>query len=104
MSFKIGIIVSTSPLLFFSTLNSSTPEISNPYDFKAAIASADTVGTVLGCMVYPPNFMIGQLRATMTEAGTDIINQKRVLVSSRRFGFQDIISGAGAVNLEFTSA
>jgi len=77
--------------------------VSHMFD-NAAIASADTVGTVLGCMVYPPNFMIGQLRATMTEAGTDIINQKRVLVSSRRFGFQDIISGAGAVNLEFTSA
>jgi len=62
-----------------------------------------TVGTVLGLMCYPPNFIKGQLRAVMTEAGTDIINQKRVLVSSRRFGFQDIHSGVGTINLVIAS-
>jgi hypothetical protein len=39
----------------------------------------------------------------MTEADRDIINQKRVLVSSRRFAFPDIITGEATVNLEIAS-
>ena len=75
--------------------------VSQTFD-NAAITSG-TVGTTLGILARPTNFMLGNLRGIMTEADRDIINQKRVLVSSRRFGFQDIITGEGTVNLQIAS-
>ena len=71
--------------------------------FDNAAITSGTLGTTLGIMVYPRNFITGILRGLMTEADRDIINQKRVIVSSRRFGFQDIITGEGTVNLQIAS-
>jgi N4-gp56 family major capsid protein len=71
--------------------------------FDNAAITAGTVATTLGILVRPSNFVTGVLRGIMTEADRDIINQKRVLVSSRRFAFQDIITGEATVNLEIAS-
>jgi HK97 family phage prohead protease len=71
--------------------------------FDNAAITTGTVGTTLGIMVRPSNFIKGDLRGIMTEADRDIINQKRVIVSSRRFAFNDIITGQATVNLEIAS-
>lgn len=71
--------------------------------FDNAAITAGTVGTTLGIMVRSSNFVKGELRGIMTEADRDIINQKRVIVSSRRFAFNDIITGEGTVNLQIAS-
>jgi HK97 family phage prohead protease/HK97 family phage major capsid protein len=72
-------------------------------NFDNAAITAGTSGTTLGILCRPSNFVIGNLRGIMTEADKDIVNQKRVIVSSRRFGFQEIITGEATVNLEITS-
>lgn len=71
--------------------------------FNNSAITSGTVGTTLGIMVRPANFIRGELRGIMTEADRDIINQKRVIVSSRRFAFNDIITGEGTVNLQIAS-
>jgi HK97 family phage prohead protease/HK97 family phage major capsid protein len=71
--------------------------------FDNAAITTGTAGTTLAVMVNPRNFLVGNLRGIMTEADRDIINQKRVIVSSRRFAFQDIISGAATVNYQIAS-
>lgn len=71
--------------------------------FDNAAITAGTLGTPIATMVRSSNFVIGSLRGITTEADKDIVNQKRVIVSSRRFAFQDIITGEGAVNLEIAS-
>lgn len=71
--------------------------------FDNAAITAGTVGTTLGIMVRPSNFLIGNLRGIMTEADRDVINQKRVIVSSRRFAFNDIIAGEATVNLQIAT-
>jgi hypothetical protein len=71
--------------------------------FDNTAITTGTVGTTLGILCRPSNFVVGNLRGVMTEADRDIVNQKRVIVSSRRFGFQEIISGVATVNLEITS-
>jgi hypothetical protein len=71
--------------------------------FDNAAITAGTPTTTLGIMVRPSNFIKGELRGIMTEADRDIINQKRVIVSSRRFAFNDIITGEATVNLQIAS-
>ena len=71
--------------------------------FNNAAITSGTPGTTLGIMVRPNNFVIGNLRGIMTEGDRDVINQKRVIVSSRRFAFQDIISGVATVNLKIAT-
>lgn len=71
--------------------------------FDNANITSGTVGTTLGIMVRSDNFVTGALRGIMTEADRDIINQKRVIVSSRRFAFNDIITGEATVNLQIAS-
>lgn len=71
--------------------------------FDNANITSGTVGTTLGILVRPDNFVTGSLRGIMTEADRDIINQKRVIVSSRRFAFNDIITGEATVNLQIAS-
>jgi len=75
--------------------------VSQQFD-NAAIA-AGTLGTPLGCMVNTANFIHGDHRGLRTESALDIVNQKRVLVSTRRFAFRDIIAGEGVVNLEIAT-
>lgn len=69
--------------------------------FDNSAVAAGTAGTILATLVNPRNFVLGNLRGIMSESDRDIVNQQRVLVSSRRFAFNDIINGVGAVNLEF---
>jgi HK97 family phage prohead protease/HK97 family phage major capsid protein len=71
--------------------------------FNNAAITTGTVGTTLAILARPSNFIKGELRGVMTEADRDIINQKRVIVSSRRFGFQDIITGEATVNYQIAS-
>ena len=75
--------------------------VSQQFD-NAAITSG-TLGTTLAIMVKANNFIDGILRGVMTEADKDVINQKRVIVSSRRFAFQDIITGEATVNYQIAS-
>jgi len=71
--------------------------------FDNAAITTGTVGTTLGILCRTDNFLTGNLRGLMTEADRDIINQKRVIVSSRRFAFNDIITGEATVNLQIAS-
>lgn len=71
--------------------------------FDNTAIDTGTVGTTLGIMCRQSNFIRGELRGIMTEGARDIVNQKRVIVSSRRFAFNDIITGEGTVNLEIAS-
>ena len=71
--------------------------------FDNAAITAGTVGTTLGILVRPENFVLGNLRGLMTESFQDVVNQKRGIVSSRRFGFQEIITGQATVNLQIAS-
>lgn len=71
--------------------------------FDNAAITAGTVGTTLGILCRTDNFLKGELRGLTTETDRDIINQKRVIVSSRRFAFNDIITGEATVNLEIAS-
>ena len=71
--------------------------------FDNGAITAGTVGTTLGIMCRPDNFVVGNLRGIMTEGDRDIVNQKRVIVSSRRFAFQDIITGKGTIALQIAS-
>lgn len=71
--------------------------------FDNAAITTGTVGTTLAILVRPDNFLTGQLRGLTTEADRDIVNQKRVIVSSRRFAFNDIITGEATVNLQIAS-
>jgi len=71
--------------------------------FDNSAITAGTVGTTLGIMCYPRNFVIGNLRGIMTEGDKDIVNQKRVIVSSRRFAFQDIIASKGSIALQIAT-
>lgn len=75
--------------------------ISQAFDNAAIVAG--TVGTPLAVMVNSRNFVKGNLRGIMTEAGKDVLNQKRFLVSSRRFAFRDIEVGQGSVSLEIAA-
>jgi HK97 family phage prohead protease/HK97 family phage major capsid protein len=75
--------------------------VSQAFD-NAAITNG-AVGTTLGIMVRPSNFVVGSLRGIMTEGDRDIVNQKRVIVSSRRFAFQDIIAGKGTIALQIAT-
>ena len=71
--------------------------------FDNAAITANTLGTVLATLCRPSNFMVGTLRGMLTEGDKNVEDQRRILVSSRRFGFVDIISGVGTVNLEIAS-
>jgi HK97 family phage prohead protease/HK97 family phage major capsid protein len=71
--------------------------------FDNTAITTGTTGTTVAIMVRPSNFVTGVLRGITTEADRDVINQKRVIVSSRRFAFQDIISGEATVNYQITS-
>jgi HK97 family phage prohead protease len=71
--------------------------------FDNSAITTGTVGTTLAILVRPSNFLTGVLRGILTEADRDVINQKRVIVSSRRFAFNDIITGEATVNLQIAS-
>lgn len=75
--------------------------VSQQFDNDAV--ATGTVGTTLAILVRPSNFLVGNLRGIMTEADRDVINQQRVIVSSRRFAFQTIIANAGLSRLEIAS-
>jgi HK97 family phage major capsid protein len=71
--------------------------------FDNAALTTGTIGTTVAIMTRPSNFLRGELRGLTTESDKDVINQKRVIVSSRRFAFQDIITGEATVNYQIAS-
>jgi HK97 family phage prohead protease/HK97 family phage major capsid protein len=71
--------------------------------FDNAAITTGTSGTTVGILCRPSNFLKGELRGITTEADRDIINQKRVIVSSRRFAFNDVISGEATINYQIES-
>ena len=72
-------------------------------NFDNTAITNGTIGTTLGIMCRPSNFVIGNLRGILTEGDRDVVNQKRVIVSSRRFAFEEIIAGEATVNLQIAS-
>lgn len=60
-------------------------------------------GTALAVLVRPANFVKGELRGMRVESDTDVINQKKALVATRRFGFKDLDVGRGVVKLGFVT-
>lgn len=71
--------------------------------FDAAAITAGTVGTSLAILCRPENFVIGTLRGIRTETDRSVEDQKNILVATRRFAFEDIITGVATVNLEIAS-
>ena len=61
-------------------------------------------GTAFAVLFRPNNFIKGQLRGMRVESDTDIFNQKRGYVATRRFGFKDLDVGYGVVKFAFNSA
>jgi len=45
----------------------------------------------------------GELRSMRVESDTDVFNQKRGYVATRRFGFKDLDVGYGVVKFAFSS-
>lgn len=71
-----------------ASVNGSPVIVSDSFEAKAATKAAVVA-------VYTPNFFVGNLRSMMVERDVDIINQKRVIVATRRMGFIDMITGEG---------
>jgi len=71
--------------------------------FDNTNVDADTVGTTIATLVRPSNFIVGNLRGLMTETDTNIEDQRRIIVSSRRLGFQEIIANEAVISLEIAS-
>ena len=69
-------------------VNGSIVIVSDSFATKAAGAPAVVA-------VYTGNFYVGNLRTMMIERDTDIINQKKVIVATRRFGFVGLEQDAG---------
>lgn len=69
-------------------VNGSIVVVSDSFLAKAATAPAVVA-------INTSNFYVGNLRTMMVERDKDIINQKRVLVATRRMGFLDMFAGAG---------
>jgi len=76
------------------SVNGSPVIVSDSYLAKA-------IGTTAVTCVYTGNFYVGNLRTMMVEKDKDIINQKNVIVATRRMGFIDMIAGEGAATLEW---
>jgi HK97 family phage prohead protease len=55
--------------------------------------AANAVSTVQAVALNPRNYLFGELRGLMVERDRDIINQKNVIVATRRFGFAEIVPG-----------
>lgn len=71
------------------TINGSPVIVSGEFEAKAA--------TKFGAVaVNTSNFVVGTLRNMMVERDRDIVNQKNVIVATRRMGFIPIIADAGA--------
>lgn len=60
-------------------------------------------GTSFGVLCRPTNFLKGELRGMRVESDTDVFNQKRGYVATRRFGFKDLDVGQGVVKFVFSS-
>jgi len=60
-------------------------------------------GTAFGVLCRPTNFLKGELRSMRVESDTDVFNQKRGYVATRRFGFKDLDVGYGVVKFAFSS-
>jgi hypothetical protein len=71
--------------------NGSPVVISNEFEAKAATK-------VFAVAVNARNFKVGNLRSMMIERDKDIINQKNVIVASRRMAFHQIIVGDGVAS------
>lgn len=71
--------------------------------FNNAAIEAGTVGTTVATLVNKTNFIKGELRSLRAETGREIEDQRNIFVLSRRFGFIDVITGQGAVNLNIAS-
>lgn len=70
-------------------INGSPVLVSGEFEAKA-------IGKFGAVAVTTSNFITGNLRGMMVERDKDIINQKNVIVATRRLGFIPIISGYGA--------
>lgn len=73
--------------------------VSQQFDNANIVTPA--VGATPGILVRPTNFVKGELRGMRVESDRDIVNQKNVLVSTRRFGFKDLDVGRGVNKFRF---
>lgn len=71
--------------------------------FDNANIATPVAGTAFAVLARPANFVKGELRATRVEQFLDVGNQKRGLVSTRRFGFKDLDVGQGVVKFAFAA-
>lgn len=76
------------------SVNGSPVIVSGEFAAKASGAHAAVA-------VNASNFLVGNLRGLMVERDRDVVNQKSVIVATRRFGFLDVISGKGASVLTY---
>jgi len=71
--------------------------------FDNASITTPVAGTPFAVLARTANFIKGELRSTRVEQFLDVPNQKRGLVSTRRFGFKDLDVGQGVINFEFAA-
>lgn len=71
--------------------------------FNNSAITSGTVGTAVATLVRPSNFLVGNLRNTLTESDKDIEDQRNIIVSTRRFGFTDLDVGQGVVSFLIAS-
>lgn len=75
--------------------------VSQQFDNTNIVTPAN--GAVYGLLVRPTNFVKGELRGMRVEGDRDVINQKNVLVATRRFGFKDLDAGQGVAKFRFVA-
>jgi HK97 family phage prohead protease/HK97 family phage major capsid protein len=71
--------------------------------FDNAAITAETPGTPMAVLFRPANFIKGNLRGIVTETDRNIEDQRNIIVTSRRFAFDDIITDEGCIALEISS-
>ena len=69
------------------SVNGSPVIVSDTFDTAA-------INAVAAVALNASNYLFGELRGMMVERDRDIINQKNVLVATRRFAFNELIPGA----------
>mgnify|MGYP003571981322 FL=1 len=79
------------------TINGSPVIISDSFVANAA-------GTIQAAVLYASNYLLGELRGMTVERDRDIINQKNVLIATRRFAFTEIVPAGSSGNANAVSS
>lgn len=65
---------------------------------------AKAVDAVYAIIVHSDNFLVPRLRGMTVQSDYDVEKQRRVIVSTQRLGFSDIITGEGVATAKYAAA